>query len=82
MAKHNDSKVRGAILDVIPALASVGAGLYMLSSQTVSSDSIFNVFLHGIGVYFIAKGIYMARTSYLQAELVSATRQARDDTKV
>jgi glycopeptide antibiotics resistance protein len=45
----------------VVALLSVGAGLYLLASETEAGNSVFDIFLNGIGVYFIAKGIFMAR---------------------
>lgn len=62
-------KVGGALLDILAALGSIGAGLYLLTSQAVSPDSYIELLAHGIGVYFIAKGIYMGRTAYLQARM-------------
>jgi hypothetical protein len=38
----------------------IGAGLYMLSIESASSDpTVFEAMAHGIGIYFIGKGIFV-----------------------
>ena len=51
-------------------MIAIGAGVYLLTTQSAESNSIFNPFLHGIGAYFVAKGLYMARSNYLADELL------------
>jgi hypothetical protein len=51
----------------VPALVAIGAGLYMLSYST-EANSILNVISHGIGAYFIGKGIFMGVSLWRQAE--------------
>lgn len=70
------SDVKGSILDVAATLVSVGAGVYLLTRHSVSVDipgvgqqggqSWFEVIAHGMGAYFVAKGIWMARSLHLQ----------------
>ena len=44
----------------IAALVSIGAGIYLLTSQSASADAtVFDVLMHGIGAYFIARGLWM-----------------------
>lgn len=50
---------RIALASVIASLGSIGAGLYLVLTKTQSSDSVFKYLLHGIGVYFIAKGFFL-----------------------
>jgi len=41
----------------------MGAGLYMLLSDSASEEAtVFDVFFHGIGIYFIARGIWVLST--------------------
>lgn len=52
------------LVDVVAALLAIGAGIYLLQSQSVSiagvgGTSWFQVLAHGIGVYFIARGLWM-----------------------
>lgn len=51
----------GKLLDYAAAAASIAAGLYLLQFQSAGGSSWFEVIGHGIGIYFIAKGIYLAR---------------------
>lgn len=52
---------------VIVSLLAIGAGIYMLSYST-ATNSIFNVLTHGIGVYFIGKGLFMGMSLWKQDE--------------
>ncbi len=64
----------GSVLDVLAALAAIGAGIYLLTLQTVGGDSIFEAIAHGLGVFIIAVGVWMARSLHLQARLVDEAR--------
>jgi multisubunit Na+/H+ antiporter MnhC subunit len=49
-----------SILGVVAALISIGAGIYMLQSSSASPDTtVFDVLMHGIGAYCIARGVWM-----------------------
>ena len=65
-------KGRGWIVDVAAVLVCIGAGVYLLSAHTVvgvpGETSWFQILAHGIGAYFIAKGLWMARSLQLSAE--------------
>ena len=44
----------------IAALVSIGSGIYLLTSQSASADAtVFDILMHGIGAYFIARGLRM-----------------------
>jgi hypothetical protein len=48
------------VLGVIAGLVSVGAGIYLLLSESASAETtVFDVLMHGIGAYFIARGLWM-----------------------
>lgn len=55
-------KSTGSILDVVIALISIGAGIYLLQFQSAGESSWFEVIGHGMGAYFIAKGLFMGRS--------------------
>lgn len=51
---------RGVFLGVIAALVSIGAGIYLLTSQSaIQETTVFDVIMHGMGAYFIARGLWM-----------------------
>ena len=61
----SSSSARGwsLVLGVAASLGMVGAGLYMVFSESASEEStVFDVFFHGIGIYFIARGIWVLST--------------------
>lgn len=41
----------------IAGLTCIGAGLCLLSTQAVADDSFLEVLAHGMGIYFIGKGM-------------------------
>ena len=48
------------ILGVIAGVVSVVAGIYLLQSNSASADTtVFDVIMHGMGAYFIARGLWM-----------------------
>lgn len=50
------------IAGIIGVVASVGAGLYLLSSGSASPEAtVFDSIMHGMGAYFIARGAWMLR---------------------
>ena len=51
----------GNFLGVAAAIACVGAGIYLLTSQSPTDDTtvFVDVLMHGIGIYFIARGAWM-----------------------
>ena len=55
------------LASVVAALLAIGAGIYMLSYST-QANSIFNVITHGIGIYFLGKGLYMGVSLWRQGE--------------
>lgn len=67
---RTDHKDAGSWLDGIAALIAVGAGVYLLLTDTVASDSYIAVIGHGMGAYFVAKGIFIGRSLHLQARMV------------
>jgi hypothetical protein len=55
----------GRLIDIAATLLSIGAGLYLLQYSSPGQSSWFEVIGHGMGVYFIAKGLFMARSLHL-----------------
>jgi hypothetical protein len=60
------------LIDILAMLGSIGAGVYLLQYQSAGNSatgtSWFEIIGHGMGIYFIAKGLFIARTTYLQAD--------------
>jgi len=61
------------LIAFVSALVSIGAGIYLLSAKSVvtfggGTISWFQILAHGIGIYFIAKGLYMGASLYQQVE--------------
>lgn len=63
-------------LQVIAGLVAIGAGVYLLGFSSGSIDiggqkgrSWFDIIDHGMGAYFVARGIWMLATSGLQVEI-------------
>ncbi len=55
----------GALLDYAAAIICVAAGVYLLQ---YNGTSWFQIIGHGMGIYFIGKGIFVARSTRLQAQ--------------
>jgi hypothetical protein len=70
-----------SIFDVIPALGSIGAGIYLLQYQSVgdaaTGTSWFEIIGHGMGVYFIAKGLFIGRTPIYRRAALTCRRTRR-----
>lgn len=48
------------VLVIAAAVVSIGAGIYLLTSESVSQETtVFDALMHGIGAYFVARGLYM-----------------------
>ncbi|MES2360097.1 MAG: hypothetical protein V4529_17280 [Gemmatimonadota bacterium] len=61
----------GALLDYAAAIICVAAGVYLLqynAAVSVGGTSWFQIIGHGMGIYFIGKGIFVARSTRLQAQ--------------
>jgi len=57
------------LVSVVSALVAVGAGVYMLTLQTAAQGTtIFEAMAHGIGAYFIAKGLFIGGSLWRQDE--------------
>ena len=61
------------LIDILSMLGAIGAGAYLLSysspgDSAVTGTSWLEIIAHGMGIYFIAKGLFIARTTHLQAD--------------
>jgi hypothetical protein len=63
------------LIDGLIILLSIGAGIYLLSTSSPASDSGLIVIAHGMGAYFVSKGLWMGRSLYMQSEIVDATQK-------
>lgn len=53
-------------LAVISSLGCIGAGLWLLQTEPADSNSIFGPLLHGMGLYFVAKGFFVGPSLFSQ----------------
>jgi L-asparagine transporter-like permease len=63
---------------ILGGVGAIGAGLYLLSAQSpnlAGGSSWFEVLAHGIGVYFIGKGIWMIHEALTNQELRDVARK-------
>lgn len=50
------------LVGIVAVVVSVGAGIYLLSTQSASEEAtVFDALMHGMGAYFIARGAWMLR---------------------
>lgn len=55
------------LASIVSALVAIGAGLYMITLQTqAQGTTILEAIAHGIGAYFIGKGIFMGASLWKQ----------------
>jgi hypothetical protein len=52
----------------LSSLVSIAAGVYLLQTQAVANDSFLEIIAHGMGLYFIAKGLYLGPSLWQQAQ--------------
>jgi hypothetical protein len=57
------------LLAALSMFGSIGAGLYLLTSSSEAGNTMLDVLAHGIGVYFIAKGLYLGASLSAQSDI-------------
>jgi len=61
-APRDNRRDLGNLIGAAAALVSIGAGIYLLTSESASADAtVFDALMHGIGAYFVARGLWMLR---------------------
>jgi hypothetical protein len=70
----------GRIVDIASCLICIGAGVYLLQYNAatggdVAGTSWFQIIGHGMGIYFIGKGLFIARSTHLEAEQADRLKQ-------
>jgi len=73
MEIERDRGSAGVIIEVIASLIAIGAGLYLLFEHSIvattgDGQSWFEVLAHGIGAYFLARGLWMLRHAGIEDE--------------
>jgi hypothetical protein len=64
------------LLGLLASLISVGAGLFLLTSSSASADStVFDVLMHGIGAYCVARGVWMLHEMAAGSGATSITKR-------
>lgn len=67
------------VLGLLSALGSIAAGVYLLDTQAVQENSLLETMMHGIGIYFLAKGLYLGATVYVQEDIRMLLRRSEKD---
>ncbi len=67
------------ILAIVISAVSLFAGVYLLGSETVGENSYLETIAHGIGIYFLAKGLYLGPSLMRQAEAAQHLKRLADD---
>lgn len=72
----------GRVLDILASVACWVGGFVLLTLQSADSTSysltghtVFEGIAHGVGLYCIGKGLFIARSSYYEGETAVATRK-------
>lgn len=72
----------GRLIDIAATLLCAGAGVYLLSHNSApievggeAGQSWLEILAHGIGIYFLGKALFIARSTHLDAEAVVALRK-------
>ena len=65
----------GRWVDAAATVICIAAGVYLLSIQTVAENSVFESISHGIGIYFIGKGLFVGRNTHLAAEAADRLKE-------
>ena len=58
----------GRVIDILSTVVCAAAGVYLLSIQAQDPNSLIEAIAHGIGIYFLAKALFIARSTHLDAE--------------
>jgi hypothetical protein len=70
-AKHDEiTRQTGSRIDILIALGSIGAGIYLLQSHHRAAAVCSRSSVTGMGAYFVAKGFFMGRSLSQQARVV------------
>ena len=68
----------GMVFDIAAALLAIGAGLYLLQYNAIDNGtdgtSWFQIIGHGMGIYFVGKGLFMMRSAWFSAQSVNHLR--------
>jgi hypothetical protein len=63
---------------VLATLGCFAAGGYLLSSHSIGAPSWFDLLAHGIGLYFIAKGLFVGASMSQQFRAADALEKLVD----
>lgn len=53
-------------------LICTAAGVYLLQAQAVDDNSLLETIMHGMGIYFIGKGIFVWLSLNVQVDIADA----------
>lgn len=64
------------VLALVSAFGCMAAGFYLLDAQAAAENSLLETLMHGIGIYFVAKGLFLGATLYMQDDIRTLMRRA------
>jgi len=57
---ERDSNPLALLVGIASVVVCLGAGVYLLTSESASEQAtVFDSLMHGIGAYFVARGLWM-----------------------
>src|SRR3954451_472222 len=74
------SRLPGVASAAIAAIGCWAAGLYRLTSETADPNSYLKTIAHGIGIYFLAKGVFVGKQLWESARQTILLKEIRDAT--
>ena len=63
---------------VIAGAICIIAGLYLLQTQAVEDDSLLETIMHGMGIYFVGKGVFVWLSLNTQVEIARSLRRVAE----
>lgn len=72
MPQRRGPQVGRSLNRLLSSALCVGAGAYLLQTQAVGESSWFEAIAHGMGIYFIGKGVFIWGSLGLQGRTVDA----------
>lgn len=71
------------LFDAASWILCVAGGVYLLLSKTAAADSYLQVIAHGLGLYMVGKGLFIARSTHFQLQsllrIEEIAAQGRED---
>lgn len=62
-------------IGTLAGIVAILAGIYLLTSQAAGPNSYLELLAHGIGAYFVGKGLWMIAMAHMESD----SRSSLDD---